>query len=233
MRRFFCVSRNKSSQGLQIWRGVESCWLDMKHLATWIEIDRDKHFNEIFTGTDYRLWNARIEKVPWEDIGGLLLTGGCDVSAEFLKQPVPDPSPIKEPEIERDRWDFSALDQAMARGLPIFAICRGHQVLNVALGGTLLLDIPGHNLPEQKYGNIQKLRFSESAEIRIPTVNSSHHQAIGNLGDGLEIEAWHEGDDIVEQVRLRDYPFCLGVQFHPERDPLYRPLFDAFLAHVR
>ncbi len=105
-------------------------------------------------------------------------------------------------------------------------------MLNVALGGTLLLDIPGHNLPEQKYGNVQELTYAPSAKIRIPRVNSSHHQAIDRLGDNLEIEAWHSVDHIIEAVRLRNYPFCLGVQYHPERDVLYRPLFDAFLAQV-
>lgn len=205
----------------------------MKHIATWIEKDRGKHFDELFQGTEYRLWNAREEEVPGNDVTGLLLSGGSDISAGYLTQDIPDPAHIRDPDAARDKWEFAIIHQALQRGLPIFAICRGHQVLNVALGGTLLLDIPGHNLPEQKYGNLQELRFSSSAQIRIPRVNSSHHQAVGKLGDGLEIEAWHVGDDIIEQVRLRDYPFCLGVQFHPERDAIYRPLFDAFLQHVK
>ena len=204
----------------------------MKHIATWIEKDRGKHFDELFAGTDYRVWNARVEDVPWDDVGGLMLSGGCDISAEYLTQPVPDPGLIKDPEVARDKWEFSVLHKALADELPIFAICRGHQVLNVALGGTLLLDIPGHNLPEQKYGNVQELTYLPSAEIRIPFVNSSHHQAIDRLGEGLEVEAHHAVDHIIEQVRLRDYPFCLGVQYHPERDAIYRPLFDAFLSHV-
>ena len=205
----------------------------MKHIATWIEKDRDKHFNELFVGSDFRLWNARVEDVPWDDVRGLLLSGGSDVSADFLVQNVPDPSLIREPEAARDKWEFSVIHKALAVGMPVFAICRGHQVLNIALGGTLLLDIPGHDLPEQKYGNVQELEYDDSAKIRIPRVNSSHHQAIDKLGDGLEIEAWHAVDHIIEQVRLRNYPFCLGVQYHPERDVIYRPLFDAFLEQVK
>jgi len=204
----------------------------MKHIATWIEKDRGKHFDELFAESDFRLWNARVEEVPWDDVRGLLLSGGSDISAECLNQKVADPAVIHKPDAARDLWDFPALDQALGRSLPILAICRGHQVLNVALGGTLLLDIPGHNFPEQKYGNVQKLRHSSSAQIRIPRVNSSHHQAIAKLGEGLDVEAWHVGDDVIEQVRLRDYPFCLGVQYHPERDAIYRPLFDAFFEHV-
>jgi len=161
----------------------------MKHVATWIEKDRSKHFDELFTGSDFRLWNARLEEVPWDDLGGLLLTGGSDISAECLNQMVSDPAVIRNPDPDRDLWEFPALHRVFTRRLPILAICRGHQVLNVALGGTLLLDIPGHNLPEQKYGNIQELRFSPSAQIRIPRVNSSHHQAIAKLGNGLDIEA--------------------------------------------
>ena len=115
----------------------------------------------------------------------------------------------------------------------MFAVCRGHQVLNVALGGTLHLDIPGHRTPEMKTQNIQPLRYASDARHRFAHVNSSHHQAIDKLGDGLEIEAWCASDDIIEQVRLRDYPFCLGVQYHPERGPVYAPLFEDFFAHVR
>jgi putative glutamine amidotransferase len=204
----------------------------MKHIATWIEKGRGKHFEELFAGSNFRLWDARVEKIPWDDVGGLLLTGGSDISAECLNQRVSDPAIIRNPDADRDLWEFPALHWTLTRYLPILAICRGHQVLNVALGGTLLLDIPGHNLPEQKCGNIQELRYSPSAQVRFPRVNSSHHQAISKLGDGLDIEAWHLGDDIIEQVRLHDYPFCFGVQYHPERDPIYRPLFDAFLEQV-
>jgi putative glutamine amidotransferase len=205
----------------------------MKQIATWIEKDKGKHFNEWFAGTEFQLVNAREEEVTWSDIKGLLLTGGCDISAKWLHQPLPDPSLIQNPDEVRDAWDFQALRRALNEGLPILAICRGHQVLNVVRGGTLRLDIFGHNLPEQKYGNIQELRFAEKATFRIPRVNSSHHQAIAELGDGLEVEAWHAGDQIIEQVRLRDYPFCVSVQYHPERDKIYQPLFDAFLTHIK
>jgi putative glutamine amidotransferase len=205
----------------------------MKQIATWIEPDKGKHFDELFAHSDFQLLNARTDKILWDDIEGLLLTGGSDISAGWLAQSVTDYSLIRNSDEARDSWDFNALRQALDERLPIFAICRGHQVLNVVLGGTLRLDIPGHNLPEQKYGNLQELKFSSSAAIRIPRVNSSHHQAIDRLADGLEVEAWHAGDDIIEQVRLRDYPFCLGVQYHPERDAIYRPLFDAFLEHIK
>jgi len=110
----------------------------------------------------------------------------------------------------------------------ILAICKGLQVLNVALGGTLKLDISGHNLPGQKTSDVQPLRSDASAKHRFDKVNSGHHQALDSLGEGLEIEAWCATDDIIEQVRLRDYPFAIGVQYHPERGKIYDSIFEDF-----
>src|SRR5215212_4581780 len=85
------------------------------------------------------------------EMQGLLLSGGPDVAPEFLHQPVPDPSILDtDMEPERDRWEFAATKDALERQLPIFAICKGMQLFNIALGGTLHLDIPGHNAPEMK-----------------------------------------------------------------------------------
>jgi putative glutamine amidotransferase len=63
-------------------------------------------------------------------------------------------------------------------------------------------------------------------------VNSAHHQAIDQLGDDLEVEAWAAHDGIIEQVRLHKYPFALGVQYHPERSRIYDSLFDDFLMRL-
>lgn len=205
----------------------------MKSIATWIEENALRHFEKFFAGSGFRLWNARVEDVPWGEVKGLLLSGGSDVSVEFLRQEISDPAHIHNPNSARDRWEFSSVSHALGKGLPVFAICRGHQVLNVALGGTLHLDIPGHNLPEQKYGDIQELDYDSSVTLRFPFVNSSHHQAIGTLAPGLVAEAWHAGDGVIEQVRMKNYPFCLGVQYHPERGAIYRPLFEAFIRQVK
>jgi len=203
----------------------------LKHIATWIrECDADA-FERVFRShPGIRFWNARTEAVP-KHVHGLLLAGGTDISCEFLCQPVPDPCLIKDPDPARDAWEFTIVPRAFQQRLPLFAICRGLQVLNVALGGTLHLDIPNHD--SLKFQNIQPLRYASGAPLQIPRVNSSHHQAIDLPGSGLEIEAWCADDDMIEQVRLRDYPFGLGVQYHPERDSLYYPLFDAFVHHVR
>jgi putative glutamine amidotransferase len=205
----------------------------MPTLATWIRPNDDPRFAPWFAARpEIRVENARLTDGANSELDGadgLLLTGGPDISAEFLRQRVPDPQIIEDAQPERDRWEMAAARAALDRGLPIFAICKGVQALNVALGGTLHLDIPGHRDEDCRFGNLQPLRYAESAQgPRFEQVNSSHHQALDRLGDGLQIEAWHVGDDIIEQVRLRDYPYCLGVQYHPERHEQYQPLFDLF-----
>ena len=120
-----------------------------------------------------------------------------------------------------------------AQSNPIFAICKGLQLFNVALGGTLRLDIPGHNAPEMRDHDVQPLRTAASARHRFEKVNSSHHQAIDRLADGCEVEAWSAGDDIIEQVRLKDYPFALAVQYHPERGDAYGALFPDFVSQLK
>jgi len=203
----------------------------LKYIATWIRECDAEAFDRVFRfHPGVRFWNARTDAAP-ERIDGLLLTGGSDISQEFLRQPAPDPRLIEDPDPARDAWEFDILPRTIGQRLPLFAICRGLQVLNVALGGTLHLDIPNHD--KFKFQNVQTLRYANGAPIQIPRVNSSHHQALDQLATGLEIEAWCADDDVIEQARLRDYPFGLGVQYHPERDPLYHPLFDAFVHHVR
>jgi putative glutamine amidotransferase len=203
----------------------------LKNIATWIREVDEPAFARVFAlYSDVRLWNARVEAAP-DAVDGLLLTGGEDISLEFLRQPVLDRKLIHDKDAPRDAWEFDILPRVLEKGLPVFAICRGIQVLNVALGGTLHLDIPNH--AELKFQNVQVLRYVNGATVRVPRVNSSHHQALDRLGSGLVVEARHADDEVIEQARIRDYPFGLGVQYHPERDPLYQPLFDAFVDAVR
>lgn len=212
----------------------------MPTLATWVRECDEPYFGPwLARRPEVSVRNARRlppgEREDWSRLDGLLLSGGPDVSAGFLRQPVPPDAPIEDPEPERDAWEFAAVAAALARGVPVFAICKGHQVLNVALGGTLFLDIRGHDDPADRTCDVQPLRFDGSAPAarRFERVNSSHHQAIERPGEGLFVEAWHAGDDIIEQVRLNGYPAgCVGVQFHPERGDQYAPLFDDFLARV-
>lgn len=206
----------------------------MPQIASWIrECDRE-HFGRFFTRhPEVRLHNARVEPVDVEAADGLLITGGADISARFLAQPVADPAWIRNPDPSRDAWEIASIRRAYARGLPMLCICKGMQMLNVALGGTLLLDIPGHDLPETRSANLQPLRHAASVGHRFEKVNSSHHQALDSLAGALEVEAWHAGDGIIEQVRISDYPWGIGVQYHPERDLAYACLFEDFISQVK
>ena len=206
----------------------------MPNLATWLREKDEKWFQPFFEKhPDVRICDARKADVLMDQMDGLLLTGGSDVAPEFLRQPVPDPSVLeKDVDPKRDRWEFAAIKDALGRGLPVLAICKGMQILNVVLGGTLKLDIPGHRLPEMKDHDIQPLRYDAKATHHFDKVNSSHHQAVARVGEGFEVEAWCATDDIIEQMRLRDYPFALAVQYHPERGRIYGALFEDFFSRL-
>jgi putative glutamine amidotransferase len=178
--------------------------------------------------------NALANAVDIDEMDGLLLSGGADIAPELLRQQVSDPAVLqKEPDPTRDAWEFAAVERAIERQLPILAICKGMQLFNVALGGTLHLDIPGHNGPEMKNNDVQELRTNSGARQRFARVNSSHHQAVDRVADGFEVEAWSAKDEIIEQMRLRDYPFALAVQYHPERGDIYGSLFAEFVDHLK
>jgi putative glutamine amidotransferase len=208
----------------------------MPNLATWMRPKDEKWFRPFLAKhPEIHVFDARKGDVPMDRMDGLLLTGGSDIAPKFLRQENVDPTLIDTDDLDpkRDRWEFDAISKALAQGLPILAICRGIQVLNVALDGTLRLDIPGHRLPEQKEQDIQSLRYDGTAKHRFENVNSSHHQAIDRVADGFEVEAWCADDDIIEQVRLRNYPFALAVQYHPERGKIYDTLFEDFFGRVK
>ncbi|MGB9475279.1 MAG: type 1 glutamine amidotransferase [Candidatus Udaeobacter sp.] len=208
----------------------------MPSLATWMRPKDEQWFQPFFEmHPDIHVCDASKREVSMDQMDGLLLTGGSDITPEFLRQENVDPTLIDKDDLDpkRDRWEFEAISKALTRGLPILAICRGIQVLNVAMGGTLKLDIPGHRLPEQKEQDIQRLRYDGNAKHRFKNVNSSHHQAIDRVADGFEIQAWCTDDDIIEQVRLQNYPFALAVQYHPERGKIYDALFEDFFERVK
>ncbi len=190
----------------------------MPNLATWMRPKDEKWFQPFFSKhPEIHVFDARKGDVP------------------MVRQENVDPTLIHQDDLdpERDRWEFEAISKALARGLPILGICRGIQVLNVALGGTLRLDIAGHGLPEQKDQDIQALRHDGNAKHKFENVNSSHHQAIDRVAGSFEVEAWCADDDIIEQVRLRNYPFALAVQYHPERGKIYDTLFENFFERVK
>src|ERR1700751_3719179 len=114
----------------------------MPKIATWIRQCDEHWFVPIFDRYPHLAFhNARLTRVDLSAMDALLLTGGGDVSAGQLCQSIANPALIVDTDLARDEWEFVAVAEALAAEKPILAICRGLQVLNVALGGTLHLDI--------------------------------------------------------------------------------------------
>jgi len=158
-----------------------------------------------------------------DGLDGLVLTGGKDVDPGRYGQP-PHPN-TDEPDTARDAWEFALLDEALRRGLPVLGICRGAQVLNVALGGTLIQHLPdalGHTHHQRGNAVFGTSEVRTEAGSRIAALIGAesnaqcyHHQAIDRLGAGLVVSA-RDGDGVVEAVEIPGEQFVLGVQWHPE-----------------
>jgi putative glutamine amidotransferase len=165
-----------------------------------------------------------------DGLDGLIITGGRDVDPAAYGQP---PHPATDEPIDdnrlRDEWEFGLLKGAIRRGIPVLGICRGAQVVNVALGGTLyqhLPDVLGHT--HHQRGNAE---FSTSAVRTVPGTRLAeligelsdaqcyHHQAIDTLGDGLIVSA-KDSDGVIEAVEIDPVRspdnWVLAVQWHPE-----------------
>ena len=169
---------------------------------------------------------------------GLLLTGGADVSHKFYapRMPVWQRALIRGVDEVRDEMEIFLTQAALRREIPVLGICRGIQVMNVALGGTLAPDVPRHRHPQPDI-LLHKLRWESASKIRAvigeSAVNSSHHQALDKVAPKLRVTAWAE-DGIIESVEHTTAQFFWGVQFHPERllkvAPQIRRLFTTFCA---
>ena len=175
-----------------------------------------------------------------EQLDGLLLTAGADLDPRSYGAACGDEGE----QWERDQYELALVHHMRARKSPIFGVCRGHQLLNVAFGGTLLNDIPtdrphcGLHRHQEQYDDLRHaLRFEPNtmlAEIfeqyGADSCNSVHHQAIDELGQGLNVAAW-SNDGLIEAIYAPGEPWTWGVQWHPEWDP--RPenqaLFEAFI----
>lgn len=152
---------------------------------------------------------------------GILLSGGGDIAPSLCGITDYDPAFLFEPSPERDKYELELTKLALERNLPILAICRGIQVLNVARGGTLQFHIDGHHQKLSRDQPSHKVEISPDSELcRLVGeselwVNSFHHQAIDKVGDGFTVTAT-AGDGIIEAVEADDRRFCIGVQWHPE-----------------
>jgi putative glutamine amidotransferase len=185
-------------------------------------------------------WRALFERLD-----GVLIPGGGDIGLQRLG--IEGPAPLKETSQERDLLEFTMVRWAVDEGRPLLGICRGAQVMTVALGGTLYLDLrsqfPGaltHDLPQgtprhlPAHGLVVEpgSRLGQALGARELAVNSFHHQAPREIPPGARITA-RAPDGVVEGLELPGHPFALGVQWHPEEmqsEPAMRALFEAFVA---
>lgn len=184
-------------------------------------------------------------------LGGLILTGGLDISPERYGES--RHAKVKMTDAARDEFELAALHNALAAALPVLAICRGHQLLNVALGGKLHQHIEGgehrahfelEGIPS-RWHNVRLVPGSRLHAIfgaKEIEVNSRHHQAVlpQTLAPGLLATAFSP-DGLIEGVESRDHRWAVGVQWHPELpEPehagfvdRFRPLFAALVAEAR
>jgi putative glutamine amidotransferase len=172
-------------------------------------------------------------------LDGLLLSGGADLDPEsYGADPHPATNNVRP---ERDRAELALLEGALAREMPVLAVCRGSQILNVAHGGDLVQHLPevvGDERHREMPGvfSDHPVRIEDDSRLGslIPAhgpVKSSHHQGFGRLGDGLRPVAWAD-DGSVEAVEDPRHGFALGVLWHPEAGEDQR-LFDALVVEAR
>lgn len=172
-------------------------------------------------------------------LDGLIVAGGADVDPARYGQPAGEHTTVLRP--DRDATELAVLTAALERDLPLLAICRGMQLLNVLLGGNLvqhLPDVPGagpHQTGPGLYAQreVTTVPGTALAELLGPTAPADchHHQALGRLAAGLTPAAWAE-DGVLEAVEAGDRRFCVAVQWHPEAGA-DRRLFGALVSAAR
>lgn len=185
----------------------------------------------------------RVARRTLETIDGLVLTGGGDVDpARYGQVPHPATRPADQ---ARDEFELALVHAALAREIPLLGLCRGAQVLCVAMGADLLQDVEtqgvgmvAHARAEVRRAPVHEVELAAGSALAAiygtdtVEVNSTHHQAPGRLGGGL-IAVGHSPDGVVEAVELPSAPWVIGVQWHPEElwksYPQHALLFEAFV----
>ncbi|MBC7260925.1 MAG: gamma-glutamyl-gamma-aminobutyrate hydrolase family protein [Chloroflexi bacterium] len=184
----------------------------------------------------------------YQRLDGLLLAGGGDIAPHHFGQA--RTAKVRYVDPPRDRVEMLLVRRAVEDNLPVLAICRGIQVLNVALGGTLYQDIPTqipHALRHNFHPDHPRNYLGHEVEVQPGTrlagilgstrvgVNSFHHQALKEVSPRLSVAAFAP-DGVIEAVEAQDEQFVLGVQWHPEElvedDPKMKHLFEVFVEEV-
>lgn len=184
-----------------------------------------------------------------DECDGLLLTGGADVDPKYYDDTERHPTIKVDP--ARDEYELALTREAIARDMPIFAICRGVQLLNVAAGGTLIQDLPSqhpssvtHRMKDPPIAKVHAVSVEPGSRLdgllagasaNPLSVNSRHHQAVRQVAPGFVVSATAP-DGVVEGIEAPTLRFCVGVQWHPEdywRTGDFRQLFTGFVRASR
>ncbi len=186
----------------------------------------------------------------YERVDGILLPGGGDVDPRFYGE---ERHPATQtPDLSRDMLELNLVRWAVDDDVPLMGICRGNQVINVALGGTLVQDIPSeveteitHDIPNRPEGRVKRAHTVEvQPESRLANilqgtefkVNSLHHQSVEQPAPGLQVAAL-SSDGVVEALEVPNKRFAVSVQWHPEDmymdDAAMKRLFEAFVDAAR
>jgi putative glutamine amidotransferase len=183
-------------------------------------------------GATPRVIDPAVDRVPdvLDACDGVLLTGGADIDP--ANYGVAERHPTVKIDAARDAYELALAREVLARDLPVLAICRGVQLLNVAAGGSLIQDIPSQHPSDVRHAQ-REPRHSHAHVVRVPResrlaevlgdgldlealpVNSRHHQCVDRVAPGLVVAATAP-DGVVEGLERPGARFCLGVQWHPE-----------------
>ncbi len=184
-----------------------------------------------------------IERI-FELFAGLVLVGGGDVAIERYGGAAHER--VSKPILERDELEIQIVREAARRDVPLLGICRGMQVMNVALGGTLYSDLPDQRPSEIRHNSADdapmdvtthsvllhpKTKLLQIYEVDQLEVNSFHHQGVKDLADSF-IPAAHSKDGLTEAFESPNHQFVVGVQWHPEalqKTPVHTRIFNAFI----
>ncbi len=177
-----------------------------------------------------------------DSVQGVLLTGGADVDPEQYGQTA-DPAANVRSRPSRDAVELPLIREALRRDMPLFGICRGMQALNVAMGGTLVQDLPGHRAKDPSVPVMHEVFVPPGARMMavlgvagFMKVNSYHHQGftLAQKAPDLLVSAYSLKDGIIEGVESPRHRWVIGVQWHPERreevSRVFRNLFQGLVA---